>query len=993
VGTTRTSTPLPIPGETAPAAPSPEAVFSLLLDLDGGGIDASVLCGGRRVVHALQAPAALASFLPGAADPLVENREKLRRHFQAHGNAWPASVRIGRKVVPVQWEGYSARGTRTEADLVDDRLLVLRHRIATGYGIRNPPMVRDGFWFDLRGGVFGLLPRDAGWRNWHRARRHLNAKGIHPKVEDVPGREATYLVSDLEIHGIPTGDDHLSEETSLQLCVGGRPVIAESLVPEYALSIRPSGNARTPWLLRGEVRFEGRHLPLASELLRIFRPAGIPLAVRRVGGEDGWYESLIGAIGAEGGAISEREIPRAASEAAELLRDGTAMAFPLDARWVSFRTDPVRQARLLEIPFRIFGSRAFTGSHDPGEMRIAGTEVSARLHDLLAAANSAGITLSYGDGEVSEAGVEVSVEAVRGDFDWFEVRPEISLDGETLDEETWGDVLLRDGFVIRGGQVLVLDPAMRDVLKAVAASMRRGKRGERGRIVRIPRLAILDLLDLRRHGVRIVLSEGDRLILDRLARLVAVPRMPVPSGLRATLRQYQSEGLDWLSFLYENRLGACLADDMGLGKTVQAIAFLASIKEGIVKSRMPGQPSLIVMPPSLLFNWESEIARFYPGFRVATYRGKGRVADFGEADLVLTTYDIVRRDIGLLSEMTFDVIVFDEAQTVKNLFAKSTGAARKLRSAFSMALTGTPVENHLGEYFSILDLVVPGILGDYDDVRRRLRKDDASFLDVVRRRSRPFVLRRAKETILPELPPKSESDMFLELSDRQKTLYRRAADSAKEEVERAYKTRTEGRARVIALTAILRLRQLCLSPELLFPSRREVAPKIDFLLSRLEELRDEGHSVLVFSQFTTYLDLVDRAMAEHGMTAMRLDGTTPVPERKRRVEAFQGGDAPSVFLLSLKAGGKGLNLVKASYVILLDPWWNPAVERQAADRAHRIGQERKVSVLRLLMRHTVEEKMVALSARKSGLYKALLGEPGAAVGAALSREDFAFLLG
>ena len=448
------------------------------------------------------------------------------------------------------------------------------------------------------------------------------------------------------------------------------------------------------------------------------------------------------------------------------------------------------------------------------------------------------------------------------------------------------------------------DPSQRNVLKTVAASLRRGKRGGRERYVRIPRLAILDLLELRRHGVCVVLPERERRILDRLSRLEAIPRKPVPEKLRTDLRLYQAEGFDWLAFLYENRFGACLADDMGLGKTVQAIAFLAAIKEGIVTSRAPGLASLIVMPPSLLFNWESELDRFYPGLKLVVYRGKGRTPEFGDADLVLTTYDIVRRDIDILSVMNFDVVVFDEAQSVKNLFAKSTGAARRLRCAFAMALTGTPVENHLGEYYSILDLVVPGIFGDYEDVRRKIRKDDPAFLDTVRSRSRPFVMRRAKETILPDLPPKVESDIFLELTDRQKTLYRRAAESAREEVERAYRTRTEGRARIIALTAILRLRQLCLSPELLLPAKRETAPKIEFLLSRLEELREEGHSVLVFSQFTSYLDLVERAMRDHGMGALRLDGATPVPERKRRVESFQGGEDPSVFLLSMKAGGK-----------------------------------------------------------------------------------------
>jgi non-specific serine/threonine protein kinase len=980
--------------DSATASGSAEAVFSILVDLDGGGIDTSVYEGERRIVHSTQAPSALGALLPGASDPVAgTGRDRLRKYFLENGNAFPVSVRLDRRVSPVRWEGYACRGTRTEANLADGRMLVLSHRVVTGHGTRRGAMVREGFWFDLQAGNFGLLPRDGGWRAWHRVRRYLSLKGVHPREEDVPGRKATYLISEIERYGFPAGDDFLTEETGLQLRVEGRPVIPEATAPVLRLAIQPAENSRAVAVIRPGIRIEGRVFPVADELLRLFRHDSVPHAARRGDGEEKWFCAILDALDPETAQSGGTALSRSAAEAVELLKDGAGMVVPVDGRWVSYRSDPLRQARLLDIPFRIFGGKIFQGGGPPGELRVPGDAVAPGLHALLSRTQAEGIELAYSDSAVVPAtGVRVSVEAVRGQVDWFELRPEITLDGQVLDEESWGDALIRDGFILRGGRLLVLDPSMRDVLKAVAASVKRGRRGERGRVVRIPRLAILDILELRRHGVRVVLPEADRIVLERLARLDRVPEMPVAEALRTTLRHYQREGVDWLAFLYENRFGACLADDMGLGKTVQAIAFLAAIKEGIVTSRAPGFPSLVVMPPSLLFNWESEVARFYPGLRYVVYRGKGRSAGFEDVDLVLTTYDIVRRDISSLSTIPFDAIVFDEAQAVKNLFAKSTGAARRLRCAFSVALTGTPVENHLGEYFSILDLVVPGILGDYDDVRRKIRREDPDFLDAVRRRSRPFVLRRAKESILPELPPKLESDIFLELSDRQKSLYRRAADSAREEIENAYRTHTDGRARVIALTAILRLRQLCLSPELLLPSRRENSPKIEFLMTRLEALRDEGHSVLVFSQFTTYLDLVERAMGERGMKAMRLDGATPVPERKRRVERFQQGEAPSVFLLSLKAGGKGLNLVKASYVILLDPWWNPAVERQAADRAHRIGQSRKVSVLRLLMRHTVEEKMVALSERKAGLYKALLGDPGARGGAPLSRDDFAFLL-
>jgi SNF2 family DNA or RNA helicase len=343
--------------------------------------------------------------------------------------------------------------------------------------------------------------------------------------------------------------------------------------------------------------------------------------------------------------------------------------------------------------------------------------------------------------------------------------------------------------------------------------------------------------------------------------------------------------------------------------------------------------------------------------------------------------------------MAFHVIVFDEAQAVKNIRADTTGAVRRLKGRFKIALTGTPLENHLGEYFSVMDLCVPGLLGEYDRFKTDLKRIAGRALDQVLRRTRPFILRRTKAEILQDLPPKIEHEVFLELTDRQKALYKQTVDQVRSTIDDAYRTKTSGQAQLIALTAILKLRQVCLSPRLLTNQANETSPKLGFLVERLHVLRDEGHSALVFSQFTSFLDLVQEACIRHGLLYHRLDGSTAPTARKARVTAFQTGEQPSVFLLSLKAGGQGLNLTRASYVFHLDPWWNPAVERQASDRAHRIGQRRTVSIVRILMRHSIEEKMVALKQRKLELYDAVMAGVVRGSGqGVLTKADFDFLL-
>jgi non-specific serine/threonine protein kinase len=318
---------------------------------------------------------------------------------------------------------------------------------------------------------------------------------------------------------------------------------------------------------------------------------------------------------------------------------------------------------------------------------------------------------------------------------------------------------------------------------------------------------------------------------------------------------------------------------------------------------------------------------------------------------------------------------------------------RRLQGLFKLTMTGTPVENHLGEYFSVVDLAVPGLLGEYDRFRPLIKSGAAADLDVIIRRTRPFVLRRTKEAVLPDLPPKIETDIYLDMTEEQKTLYQKTVELVRQTVEEAYQTKIASQAKIIALTAILKLRQICISPGLADLNRNHVSPKMDILIEQLRELMDENHSSLVFSQFTSVLYILGEMLDREGIGYLRLDGSTSAAKRKTLVEQFQTSKEPSVFLLSLKAGGQGLNLTRASYVFHLDPWWNPAVENQASDRAHRIGQKSKVTITRLLMRHTIEEKMMELKTRKRALYEAIL-QDGAmgSKGAAITRDDFVFLL-
>ena len=665
--------------------------------------------------------------------------------------------------------------------------------------------------------------------------------------------------------------------------------------------------------------------------------------------------------------------------------------------WQLVTVDNRTQVGMMRILYEIFGLEAFECAAAMCALEVPLERFIQNMPDLMSKLQAQGFSLRIGSEELETASWEFALDATHSSQDWFELKPEIRCNGEILSEDELRGLLEGGGMVSRNGKLMILDDISAQVMAMFAGAMPAGKKKKKGEqtLVRVPRLQILDWLQLRSHGVDVKLATHDARIIENLINFSSIPARQLPVGLNATLRHYQIDAWHWLAFLYEHRFGACLADDMGLGKTLQGITLLAGIMSGeLASASPPGTPHLVVAPPSLLFNWEAELARFLPGARVMLYVGSGRSSDeFANYDIIITSYGIVQRDCDRLAEHKFNVLIFDETQVVKNLQAATTNAVRKLNGSFILALTGTPVENHLGEYFAIMDLCLPGLLGTREEFSRTLGRDGAAGTARLIGRTRPFVLRRTKQLIVSELPPKIEMDIPLELTAKQRVFYQRTVEEVRSQVKEAYESHAPGQARIIALTAILRLRQICLAPVLASPGASDASPKLEFLVEQLAELRDEGHSTLVFSQFTGYLDIIEKGLRGQGFSCQRLDGSTPVSKRKDLVQAFQSSAEPSVFLISLKAGGKGLNLTRATYVYHMDPWWNPAVENQASDRAHRIGQTEQVTITRLIMRHTIEEKMMALKEQKTKLYKAILEDGAGGAGAGLTREDFDFLLG
>ena len=445
--------------------------------------------------------------------------------------------------------------------------------------------------------------------------------------------------------------------------------------------------------------------------------------------------------------------------------------------------------------------------------------------------------------------------------------------------------------------------------------------------------------------------------------------------LRATLREYQQFGLNWLNFLYEFHFGGILADDMGLGKTLQTLAFLQKQKE---TGRLEGQ-TLIVMPTSLIGNWKSEIEKFTPNLSFLSLYGTERSKLFAEAqnyDILLTTYQLCLRDQKIFQEMEFYYIILDEAQKIKNPKAKMTVAIKSFHARHRLALSGTPMENHLGELWSIFDFLMPGFLGNLvffkQQYQNPIEKDnDISRQELLKRRIAPFMLRRTKEEVLHELPEKIEIVQKVTFGKKQALLYENIRVAMEKKVTEVIKKKGLSRSHITILDALMKLRQVCCDPALLSISEAakvHESAKMETLFELLEELLAEGRKILLFSQFTTMLEIIEKRLEENKVTYTKLTGQTR--KREEAIARFKETDC-NLFLISLKAGGVGLNLTEADTIIHYDPWWNPAVENQATDRAHRIGQTKTVFVYKLVVENSIEEKIIKLQESKKELYKNL----------------------
>ena len=510
--------------------------------------------------------------------------------------------------------------------------------------------------------------------------------------------------------------------------------------------------------------------------------------------------------------------------------------------------------------------------------------------------------------------------------------------------------------------------------------------------IRLHGLAALTLRDFF-DGTRLTTDDGWRAQRRRFREAGSFePR--IPGTLQAELRPYQEEGFGWLARLSRWGAGACLADDMGLGKTVQTLAVLLE--------RATDGPALVVAPTSVVANWLDEARRFAPTLNVRAYTGPAasrarRLEDLGPFDLVVTTYGLLHNDIEALAAVDWSTAVLDEAQAIRNPATKRARAARKLGARFRVVTTGTPIQNNVVDLYSLFSFLNPGMLGSLKRFRENFalpieRDRDPAARARLRRLIAPFVLRRIKADVLDDLPPRTEVTLHVEMSPEEAALYEALRQRAVQDLEALARNESEpetGEHRLQVLAHLTRLRLACCNPRLVHRKGGPPSSKLETFATTLDELRQSRHKVLVFSQFVRHLKLIEKHLVERGIPYQYLDGSTPAKARAERIAAFQGGEGDA-FLISLKAGGVGLNLTAADYVIHMDPWWNPAAEDQASDRAHRIGQTRPVTVYRLVTKGTIEEQIVQLHHRKRELADRLL--EGTDAPARLSTEELLGLL-
>ena len=597
--------------------------------------------------------------------------------------------------------------------------------------------------------------------------------------------------------------------------------------------------------------------------------------------------------------------------------------------------------------------------------------------------------------------------------DWFDLEGACDFDGVSVS-------LPKLLAAVRGGTHFVaLDDGTQGVLPedwlARFAPLAELGQAQGDRLRYVPaQAALLDALLASQESQKITVDRAFSKLRERLRTFDGVRPGKEARSFVGELRPYQREGLGWLGFLDEFGFGGCLADDMGLGKTVQVLAFLDARRARLARRRKKAEwdnattaPSLVVVPRSLVFNWLEEARRFAPKLRVLNYTGTdrgGSLERLSDHDLVVTTYGTLRQDIVRLREFEFDYAILDEAQAIKNAASQAAKACRLLKTRRRLAMTGTPVENHLGELWSLFEFLNPGMLGRNQKLNALISASrpgaklgingqpaaPSADLTILARALRPFMLRRTKQQVLSELPDKTEQTLFCELDGSERKAYEELRDYYRRTLLERIDKVGVNKAKIHVLEALLRLRQASCHLGLLDPKTADGgSAKLETLLENLTEIVEEGHKALVFSQFTSLLAIVRKQLEKRGIVFEYLDGRTV--KRQAKVERFQTDQACPLFLISLKAGGQGLNLTAADYVFILDPWWNPAVEAQAVDRAHRIGQQRHVFAYRLIARDTIEEKILQLQSRKRELAEAIVSADQSLL-RSLTAEDLNVLL-
>ena len=574
------------------------------------------------------------------------------------------------------------------------------------------------------------------------------------------------------------------------------------------------------------------------------------------------------------------------------------------------------------------------------------------------------IKISYNRNQLTNWSSKVKFERRSSTTKWFDL--ELNISG--LDLEIINNANPDNSYALTKSGIIILNNDQKKLLRFIKKYTEYEKRAvefeeetkTKKFVLPFNRSRIFELFELRKLGIDGALTNQEIELCEKLSTFSQMPTYELPSILQGVLRPYQVTGFNWLRFLYENKLGACLADDMGLGKTLQAISLILSLYEKIDKV-------LVICPVTILINWENEIKKFS---NMPSYIYHGGVRSIPkDVKIILTSYGVMKKEAETtFADMTFDILILDEVQNLKNIRSLGAYAARKIKSNFTISMTGTPVENDLSEFYNIIDLSVPGVWGDLHFIRTTSTKKTRLL---AKKTASPYILRRTKDQVLTDLPPKINNTVYLEFDPEEKSNYIKTLLNIKNRINVSPSRKKYGEI----LKGLLELRQSCLwqhgAKEYSKLLEKTLSTKINFLIEQLEQIIEEKHQTIIFSQFTTYLDIIQKTIIKKGWDYVRIDGTQSIKKRQTQVDQFQNGDAP-IFLISLKAGGVGLNLTAASYVFIMDPWWNPAVENQAIDRAHRIGQKNRLNVYKLIIKGSVEEKVLELQKAKIQLFNELL---------------------